>query len=63
MSLLSRCILIARSFIVSEGNWNGGGDYHGNNEKLCGTWARDIISVERNIPENFTELVCDFYEE
>ena len=49
--------------LVSEGNGRGGGDYHGNNEELCGTWARDIISVEKNIPEDFTELVCDFYEE
>ena len=49
--------------LVSEGNGMGGGDYHGNNEKLCGTWSRDIISIEMNIPEDFTELVCDFYYE
>jgi len=47
--------------IVSEGM--GGGDYHGNNIELCETWSRDIISVEKNIPEDFTELVCDFYDE
>lgn len=48
--------------LVSEGNGRGGGDYYGNNKKLCGTWARDIISMEYNIPENYTELECNFYE-
>ena len=56
-------ILHPLPLLVSEGNGKGGGDYHGNNIELCGTWARDIISVERNIPTNFTELVCDFYDE
>jgi len=58
-----KCILHPLPLLVSEGNGKGGGDYHGNNIELCGTWARDIISVERNIPTNFTELVCDFYDE
>lgn len=49
--------------LVSEGNGMGGGDYRGSNIELCGTWSRDIISVEMNIPTDFTELVCDFYEE
>jgi hypothetical protein len=53
-------ILHPLPLLVSEGNGMGGGDYHGNNKELCGTWARDIISVEMNIPDNFTELVCDF---
>ena len=48
--------------LVSEGNGRGGGDYNGNNNELCGTWARDCISVEKNIPDNYTELTCDFYE-
>ncbi len=48
--------------LISEGNGNGGGDYHGNNEDLCGTWARDIISMENTIPENYTELDCNFGE-
>ena len=47
--------------LVSEGNGSGGGDYCGNNEELCGTWARDTISVEKTIPDGFEELVCDFY--
>ena len=46
--------------LISEGNGKGGGDYTGNNVELCGTWARDIISVEKEIPENYLELICDF---
>jgi len=49
--------------LVSEGNGNGGGDYFGRNEELCGTWARDIISVEDSIPADYySEMVCDFAE-
>ena len=44
--------------LVSE---SGGGDYCGNNEGLCGTWARDSISVEHGIPDGYTELVPNFY--
>ena len=46
--------------LVSEGNGCGGGDYRGKNEELCGTWARDIISVEKTMPNDYNELVCDF---
>ena len=49
--------------LISEGNGRGGGDYRGNNVKLCGTWARDNISVEKTIPNDYNELVCDFFEE
>jgi len=48
--------------LVSEGNGCGGGDYMGNNIELCGTWARDIISVENTIHTDYNELVCDFIE-
>jgi hypothetical protein len=48
--------------LVSEGNGRGGGDYRGNNETLCGSWARDVISVECDIPHGYTELVCGFRE-
>ncbi len=48
--------------LVEEGNGSGGGDYDGHNQKLCGTWARDIISIEEEIPDNYSELVCDFEE-
>jgi len=46
--------------LVSEGNGCGGGDYRGNNAELCGTWARDNISVEKTMPNDYNELVCDF---
>ena len=49
--------------LVSEGNGYGGGDYRGNNVELCGTWSRDVISVEKDIPQDYTELICNFYEE
>ena len=46
--------------LVSEGNGKGGGDYYGHNEELCGTWARDIISMESTIPDGYMELLCHF---
>ena len=55
--------IIPLPLLVSEGNERGGGDYYGNNKELCGTWARDCISVEKTIPDDFVELKCDFYEE
>jgi hypothetical protein len=50
------------SLLTSEGNGRGGGDYKGNNENLCGVWARDVISMEDTIPDEYTELICDFRE-
>jgi hypothetical protein len=50
--------------LVCEGNKRGGGDYWGKNSDLCGTWARDIISVETSKPsDKYSELVCNFSEE
>jgi hypothetical protein len=46
--------------LVCEGNQRGGGDYWGNNSELCGTWARDIISVTNEQPLGYEELVCHF---
>ena len=46
--------------LISEGNGKGGGDYNGNNYELCGSWARDVISMEEVIPDNYNELICDF---
>jgi hypothetical protein len=48
--------------LICEGNGRGGGDYDGSNYDLCGTWARDVISMEETIPDNYIELICDFYE-
>jgi hypothetical protein len=46
--------------LVSEGNGSGGGDYYGKHDELCGTWSRNIISMESTLPEGYTELVCQF---
>ena len=46
--------------LIAEGNGRGGGDYRGPDAELCGTWARDTISVEREAPEGFTALLCNF---
>ena len=47
-----RYIIHPLPLLISEGNGNGGGDYRGNNEQLCGRWARDVISIEDEIPDN-----------
>jgi len=50
--------------LVCEGNQRGGGDYWGKNSDLCGTWARDVISVENDKPsDKYSELVCNFSED
>lgn len=46
--------------LTAEGNGCGGGDYHGHHEELCGTWARDLLSVDSVCPLEYTELHCDF---
>ncbi len=50
--------------LTCEGNGRGGGDYHGSCEEYVGTWARDIISVEKTLdrfPE-YTQLEVVFEE-
>ncbi len=44
--------------LTCEGNNRGGGDFRGESP-LIGSWARDIISVESEIPAGYTELVFD----
>ena len=46
--------------ITAEGNGRGGGDYHGSNEELVGSWARDVISIEKEVPEGFSEFMEKF---
>ena len=48
------------ALLVSEGGAGGGGDYYGKNDHLCGTWSRDVISMENEIPNTFVELECEF---
>lgn len=49
--------------LTAEGNGRGGGDYLGKQMELVGTWARDFISVEKDIPAGYEELVCEFRDE
>ncbi len=49
--------------LTAEGNGRGGGDYHGTNEEMVGKWARHVLSVEKEKPAGYTELVCDFRDE
>ena len=48
--------------LTAEGNDRGGGDYHGSNMSLVGSWARDFICVLPEIPEGYKELIPDFRE-
>lgn len=49
------------SLLTSSGNGRGGGDLRGEN-KAVGNWAGDIISIEKEIPEGFYEIVPNFKE-
>ena len=48
--------------LVSEGNGLGGGDYFGKNAYLCGTWARDMISLDDQ-PGDYQEFFVNFDDE
>ena len=50
------------SLLTAEGNGRGGGDYGGTYQHLIGSWKRCIISLEKNPPEDYIELECDFEE-
>jgi hypothetical protein len=51
--------------LTADGNGRGGGDYHGNENSMeyVGTWARDRISLMKDIPEDFTEIIPNFDED
>ena len=46
--------------LVSEGNGRGGGDYIGPYKELCGTWARDVISMDNNMPDGYAQFRPEF---
>jgi hypothetical protein len=50
------------SLLTAEGNGRGGGDYKGANEILVGSWARDVISIEKDAPERYDRLDVGFME-
>lgn len=41
--------------LTCEGNGRGGGDYNGEDE-VIGSWARDIISVDNEVPLDYEQL-------
>jgi hypothetical protein len=41
--------------LTAEGNGRGGGDYK-SDSPLVGSWARDILSIEKEAPEGFEDL-------
>jgi hypothetical protein len=45
--------------LTCEGNGRGGGDYRLDNEHI-GTWARDQISIEKEAPEDYEQLIPHF---
>ena len=46
--------------ITAEGNGRGGGDYYGVNKDKIGIWSRDVLSIEKEIPENYSEFEYKF---
>lgn len=48
--------------LTADGNGRGGGDYNGEGIDYVGTWARDRISLMKEIPEDFTEIRPNFDE-
>lgn len=49
--------------LTAVGNGNGGGDYFSeSDQESVGTWAGDLISVENEAPEGYTEVTYKFYE-
>jgi hypothetical protein len=50
------------SLLTCEGNGRGGGDFHGDDERI-GMWARDHISMEYTAPEGYQEVDGTFIEE
>lgn len=50
------------SILTAEGNGAGGGDFRGKDDIHAGRWARDVISVEKEAPEEYTEFRVNFEE-
>ncbi len=49
--------------MTCEGNGGGGGDFYGkDNLNLIGSWARNIISIEKKAPKGYKEIIFDLKE-
>ena len=49
--------------LTALGNGRGGGDYHGINMDLVGSWATDIISIEESVPDGYETETDNLFEE
>jgi hypothetical protein len=50
--------------LTCEGNGRGGGDYRCDDKNnIIGSWARDLISVNSQVPEDYKELFFDLIED
>lgn len=47
--------------LTCEGNGRGGGDYR-DDDPLIGSWARNVISIEKDMPDGFVELIFNLKE-
>jgi len=51
------------SLLTAEGCGQGGGDFFGEDKNnLVGSWARNIISIESEVPTGYKELLFDLVE-
>ena len=48
--------------LTAEGNGRGGGDFRGTGEQDVGSWARDVISMEREPPADYEFVSYEFRE-
>jgi hypothetical protein len=49
--------------LTCDGNGRGGGDFRGEDESFIGIWAGHVISIEKEIPKGYTEIIPNFKEE
>ena len=48
--------------LCADGNGRGGGDYHGSNMELVGSWAYDRIGIDNELPKDITLEKITFKE-
>jgi hypothetical protein len=48
--------------LTCEGNGLGGGDYRGDDEEFIGIWSRNVISIEKEKPHGYNEVLFEPYE-
>ncbi len=46
--------------LLADGNGGGGGDYHGSDMYLVGSWKCNRIGILEEVPENCTKLIYSF---